>query len=157
MTYSQEIDAAIKIVLSAVLGGIIGMEREHDRRPAGLRTNMLICIGSTVDGLIGMYTFSDSASLSRIWQNILTGVGFLGAGVVIKDEHGVKGLTTAAGIWAVAGIGLAVAGGLYCLELAAEVVILITLLLLRRVEHHLPSEEGESSTARRAMEEKSAR
>ncbi len=138
MLSAQDIDTVIKILLAALFGGLVGMEREHDKRPAGLRTNMLICIGAVVFGLIGQYTFpSDAGGLSRVWQNIITGVGFLGAGAVIKDEHGVQGLTTAAGIWAVAGIGLAIAAGLYFLALVAEIVILITLLVLRRVERRV--------------------
>ncbi len=138
MPSSQEIDIIIKVLLAALLGGLVGMEREHDKRPAGLRTNMLICIGAVVFGLIGQYSFpGDKGSISRIWQNIITGVGFLGAGAVIKDEHGVQGLTTAAGIWAVAGIGLAIAANMYFLAVVAEVVIFVTLFFLRRVEHHL--------------------
>ncbi len=138
MPSSQEIDIIIKVLLAALLGGLVGMEREHDKRPAGLRTNMLICIGAVVFGLIGQYSFpGDRGSVSRVWQNIITGVGFLGAGAVIKDEHGVQGLTTAAGIWAVAGIGLAIAANMYFLAVVAEVVIFVTLFFLRRLEHHL--------------------
>ncbi len=137
MPSTQELDIVIKLVLAAVLGGLVGLEREHDKRPAGLRTNMLICIGSTLFGLIATYYFKDTGDISRMWQNILTGVGFLGAGAVIKEEHTVHGLTTAAGIWAVAGIGLAVAAGLYFLAGVAEVIILVTLFILRYVEHHL--------------------
>ncbi len=138
MPSSQEIDIIVKVLLAALLGGLVGMEREHDKRPAGLRTNMLICIGAVVFGLIGQYSFpGDKGSISRVWQNIITGVGFLGAGAVIKDEHGVQGLTTAAGIWAVAGIGLAIAANMYFLAVVAEVVIFVTLFFLRRLEHHL--------------------
>jgi putative Mg2+ transporter-C (MgtC) family protein len=135
MTISQELDIVLKLVLAMVLGGIIGFEREFDKRPAGLRTNILICVGATMFGLIGLYAFpQDQSSLSRIWQNVLTGVGFLGAGAVIKDEHSVHGLTTAAGMWAVAAIGLAVAGGLYVLAISGDLIVFVTLFVLRRAE-----------------------
>ena len=137
MPSPQEVDIVVKLALAAVLGGLVGLEREHDKRPAGLRTNMLICIGAALFGSIGLAYFKDTGDISRIWQNIITGVGFLGAGAVIKDEHTIHGLTTAAGIWAVAGVGLAIAAGFYFLALTAEAIILITLLLLRRFEHHL--------------------
>lgn len=137
MISSADIVVASKLILAAFLGGLVGLEREHDRRPAGLRTYILICLGAAMFGIIGSTYFTTAtADVSRIWQNIITGVGFLGAGAVIKDEHSVHGLTTAAGIWAVAGIGLAVAAGNFFMALVAEAIILITLLILRRVEHH---------------------
>lgn len=143
MTYEQQFDIIVKLFLAAILGGLIGFERELDKRPAGLRTHILICVGAALFGLIPLYYFKSPDDTARMWQNILTGVGFLGAGAVIRDERSVHGLTTAAGIWAVAAIGLAVAGGLYFLAGVGEVVILITLFLLPRLEHHeprLPSE-----------------
>lgn len=140
MISSREIEIAVKLIVALILGGLVGLEREHDKRPAGLRTNTLICLGATLFGIIGSSFFTDSGDVSRIWQNIITGVGFLGAGAVIKEEHAVHGLTTAAGIWAVAGVGLAVAAGEYFLAGMAEIMILITLLVLRRVEHHTPAQ-----------------
>ncbi len=137
-TLPMELDIALKVVLAALCGGLVGWEREVERRPAGLRTNMLICIGATMFGLIGVYYFPhDSSAVSRIWQNIITGVGFLGAGAVIKDEHSIRGLTTAAGIWAVAAIGLGLAAGLYLLAGMGTAVVLATLHLLRRFEKHI--------------------
>lgn len=146
MISQMDFQIATKLIIAAVLGGLVGLEREHDKRPAGLRTYILICIGAALFGLIGEANFSSSADVSRIWQNIITGVGFLGAGAVIKDEHTVHGLTTAAGIWAVAAIGLAVASGEYFLAGVAETIILITLLVLRRVEHHMfPGQPDENT------------
>lgn len=137
MISSADVTVATKLILAAVLGGLVGLEREHDKRPAGLRTNILICLGAAMFGTIGStYFTSATADVSRMWQNIITGVGFLGAGAVIKEEHSVHGLTTAAGIWAVAAVGLAVAAGEYFMAIVAEVIILITLMILRRVEHH---------------------
>ncbi len=141
---SMELDIVIKVVLAAVLGGLVGLERQVEKRPAGLRTHMLICIGAAVFGLVAIYYFpKDNASISRMWQNVLTGVGFLGAGAVIKEEHSVHGLTTAAGVWAVAAIGLAVAGGLYFLAGTATVVVLITLHIVQHFEKKKAEENPE--------------
>ena len=136
-------EMALKLVLAGLLGGLVGWERELEKRPAGLRTHVLICVGAAMFGLIGSHYFSDTGDVSRVWQNIITGVGFLCAGVVFKEEHSVHGLTTAAGIWAVAAIGLAIAAGLYFLAVVGEVVVLVTLHLLYRFEHHHPGEEPE--------------
>lgn len=133
-----ELEIVIKLILAALLGGLVGWEREIERRPAGLRTNMLICIGATLFGLVAVYYFkSDNAAVSRLWQNVLTGVGFLGAGVVFKAEHSVHGLTTAAGVWTVAAIGLALAGSLYFLAIAGTIIVLVTLHLLQRLERRI--------------------
>jgi putative Mg2+ transporter-C (MgtC) family protein len=149
MISNTEIDIIVKLVIAAVLGGLIGLERERDKRPAGLRTNTLICIGAAVFGIIGtLSSASDPSAQSRIWQNIITGVGFLGAGAVIKEEHSVHGLTTAASIWAVAAIGLAVAGGFYFLALSAEVIVLLALLALHRIEHHSDTTPPEQTPSR---------
>ncbi len=138
-----ELDIVVKLFLAALLGGIIGWEREAEHRPAGLRTLMLICIGAAMFGLVGKYYFpTDNGSISRIWQNVLTGVGFLGAGSVIKEEHSIHGLTTAAGIWAVAAIGLALAGGLYFLAAAGTVVVWATLRVLHRFEKHVADNQA---------------
>ncbi len=141
-TWPMELDIVLKIVLAALCGGLVGWEREVERRPAGLRTNMLICIGATMFGLVGIYFFPhDAAAVSRIWQNIITGVGFLGAGAVIKDERTIHGLTTAAGIWAVAAIGLALAGGLFFLAGIGTIVVLATLHFLQRFEKHVTGQQ----------------
>lgn len=146
MPSSIEIDIVVKLILAALLGGLVGLERERDKRPAGLRTNMLICIGAALFGMIPIYYFNNSsAEVSRLWQNILTGVGFLGAGAVLKEERHIVGLTTAAGIWAVAAVGLAIAAGLYFIAFSAEAIILVTLLLLRRIEHHIPAAPDEKA------------
>ncbi|MGE5137968.1 MAG: MgtC/SapB family protein [Rudaea sp.] len=140
---SQEMEMALKLVVAGLLGGLVGWEREVEKRPAGLRTHVLICVGAAMFGLIGSHYFSNTGDVSRVWQNIITGVGFLCAGVVFKEERSVHGLTTAAGIWAVAAIGLAVAAGLYFLSFTGEAIVLVTLHLLYRFEHHGPAEEAQ--------------
>jgi len=127
-----------RLTLAAVMGGLVGYERARSRHPAGLRINVLICVGATLFGMIPLYRFpGDAAEAGRIWQNILTGVGFLGAGVVFKEEHAVHGLTTAAGVWVVAAIGLSIAAGLYFLAFTGELVVLLTLFGLRRFERQI--------------------
>ncbi len=104
----------LSIVLATVLGGAIGLERELSGKAAGLRTNVLICLGAAVFTIISKRMVEGTdGSLVRIAAQIVTGVGFLGAGAVIQDRRGVHGLTTAATIWLVASIGMACGAGFY--------------------------------------------
>lgn len=96
-----------KLFLAILLGGLVGLEREKRDRAAGLRTNILVCIGATLV-TISSVMFGSSADPSRIAGQILVGIGFIGAGVIMKEGGGVKGLTTAASLWVVAAIGLAI-------------------------------------------------
>ncbi len=126
------------LLLAVLLGGLVGWERERHERPAGLRTHILVCVGAALMTLISNRTGADS---DRIAAQIVTGVGFLGAGTILRDgtSGAVRGLTTAASLWAIAGVGIAVGcGGLYA-ELAtiATLLILGTLTLLNRFENVL--------------------
>jgi uncharacterized membrane protein YhiD involved in acid resistance len=127
------------LLLALVLGGLIGWERERHERPAGLRTHILVCLGSTLITLAG--NSAGSASGGRIAAQIVTGVGFLGAGTIIRDgtSGSVRGLTTAASLWAIAGVGIAVGyGGLYAgLATVGTLIILFTLTLLNTFEDAL--------------------
>lgn len=135
----NELRIGLNLLLAAVFGGLIGFEREMDKRPAGLRTHMLICVGAVLFASIATSYFRNTDDISRLWQNIITGIGFLGAGAVFKEEGTVRGLTTAAGIWVVAAIGLAIAAQLYFVASVAEVIVLVTLYALRRFEsRHSP-------------------
>lgn len=122
---------ALRLLLAIVLGGAIGFERERAGKPAGLRTHMLICVGATLFTLVSIYGFSGLADPSRIAAGIVTGVGFIGAGAIIlrSSEGYVAGLTTAATIWVVAGIGVAVGAGLYIASVITTVVTLIVLFI----------------------------
>jgi putative Mg2+ transporter-C (MgtC) family protein len=127
----------LRIVLAALLGGIIGLEREIRRKPAGLRTNMFICIGSALftilsDQLAGKYGTGDH---TRIAAQIISGIGFLGAGAIIRERGTVVGLTTAATIFSVASIGMAVGGGLYVTAIFACLLILILLVVVGWLEN----------------------
>ncbi len=126
---SFEIEAVLRLVLATFLGGVIGYQRERSGKEAGLRTHMLICIGSALFTVASIYGFSGSDP-SRIAAGVVTGIGFIGAGVILHRTGGtVIGLTTAATIWAAAAIGLAAGAGLYVISAAATVLILIILLI----------------------------
>ena len=125
----------ISIVLATALGAGIGLERQLSGKPAGLRTNLLICLGAAVFTILSREMASGTqASATRIAAGIVTGVGFLGAGAIIQDRAGVHGLTTAAGIWLVASIGMACGGGFYTLALVASGIAVLALFGLRRIE-----------------------
>jgi putative Mg2+ transporter-C (MgtC) family protein len=129
----------VRLILAAVLGGIIGLERELKRRPAGLRTNMFICFGSAMftilsNELAGEWGIGDH---TRIAAQIIPGIGFIGAGSILHDKGGVSGLTTAATIFVVASIGMAAGGGEYLLAIFATMLIYLALTLLGLMERQL--------------------
>ena len=130
-----------RLALSFLVGGLIGLERQMHRRPAGLRTHILVCIGSCLIMLTSLYVFDiykSEANIdpSRIASGVITGIGFLGAGAIIRarEREAVKGLTTAASLWVVAGLGLSIGCGLYSASLFTTVLALIALFFLARVE-----------------------
>jgi putative Mg2+ transporter-C (MgtC) family protein len=136
---AQELQLAFDLLVAAVLGGLIGLEREYQQRPAGLRTLILVSVGAALFAATAAYAFgAQSDGASRILANIIVGIGFLGSGAVLKNEDSVKGLTTAASIWAVAAIAIAVALNFYFLAIVAEVLVLVTLFVLRKFEEHIP-------------------
>jgi putative Mg2+ transporter-C (MgtC) family protein len=125
----------LAIILAALFGSVIGIEREYRRKAAGLRTNVLICIGAAVFTIISRKMgASYEQSQTRIAAQVVTGVGFLGAGAIIRDRGGILGLTTAATIWLVASIGMACGAGYYKLGFGTTVIALAVLLGLSRVE-----------------------
>jgi putative Mg2+ transporter-C (MgtC) family protein len=129
---SPDLTMAVRLLLAAVLGGVIGFQRERAGKPAGLRTHMLICIGSTLFTLVGIFAFSGgTADPLRVAAGVVSGIGFLGAGAIIfrSSDGYIAGLTTAATIWAVAGIGMAVGAGLYLAAAVATAIILIILFI----------------------------
>lgn len=143
---------AIKIALSALLAGLIGAEREWVGKWAGLRTHMLIAVGSTllthISVVIGQLYAQGSGAWDpgRISAQIVSGVGFLGAGTIIQSRGQVHGLTTAAGLWVVSALGIAVGAGLYGEATLTTVVLLVILVALRPVEHlFLRRDKGRNS------------
>ena len=125
-----ELEMILRLLLAAALGAIIGYQRERASKPAGLRTHILICVGAALFTIASLYGFGASADPARVAAGIVAGIGFLGAGAIIRRGEGVvEGLTTAATIWAVAGIGLAAGAGLYLVSAVTTAVILIVLFL----------------------------
>lgn len=130
-----------KILLAILLSGVIGYEREISDKPAGLRTNILIGLGSALMMMISIYVATNlghgAADPARIAAQVVTGIGFLGAGTILQARGSVVGLTTAATIWAVSGIGLAVGSGLYFLAVLTTTAILAVLWVLGRLERRM--------------------
>jgi putative Mg2+ transporter-C (MgtC) family protein len=131
----MDLTIPFKLLLAVLLGGIIGIEREIHDKPAGLRTNILICLGSTlfmtVSTQVAAWTGSDP---TRIAAQIISGIGFLGAGAVLHSHGFVIGLTTAATIWVVAGVGMALGSGMYMVAIIATAMSLTTLYFLAFIE-----------------------
>ena len=128
-----------RLLLTLLLSGLIGLERQVHRRNAGLRTHILVALGSCLIMLTSLYVFDiykDKVALdpARIAAGVITGIGFLGAGTIIRDPEGVRGLTTAASLWVVAGIGLAVGCGFNKIAFLTTILVLIVLHFLRYAE-----------------------
>ncbi|MDP3804682.1 MAG: MgtC/SapB family protein [Candidatus Omnitrophota bacterium] len=131
-----------RLVLAAILSGMIGYEREFHGRAAGFRTHILLCIGSTLVMLTSMHIFDiyytkAAVDPARIAAGVVTGIGFLGAGAIIHSKSSIKGLTTAASLWVVAAIGLGVGSGLYLGSIVTTVLTLVALMIFSRIEHSM--------------------
>jgi putative Mg2+ transporter-C (MgtC) family protein len=127
----------VRLVIAAVLGGVIGFERERTGKPAGARTHMLVALGAALFTLVPLEAGMHTADFSRIIQGLVTGIGFLGGGVILKlsEEHQVRGLTTAAGIWTTAGVGMAVGAGWIWPAVCGTVLAWVILKPLRPLDH----------------------
>ncbi len=125
-----------RLLLAALLGGLIGIEREYRSKVAGVRTHLLVAIGSSLLMLLSQFGFGGEGDPARIAAQIVSGIGFIGAGAIIMDRrNAVHGLTTAAGIWVSAGIGMTVAAGMYILAIAATVLSLLGLEFMGFIFH----------------------
>lgn len=140
MPVSVDFDFIIRIGVAGLLGAMIGIEREIRSKEAGLKTHFLVAVGSALIMVVSKYAFSDivfeehtSLDPSRIAAQVVSGVGFLGAGTIIIQKQAVKGLTTAAGLWATAGIGLAIGAGMYVVGIGATILVLIGLEIVSRI------------------------
>ena len=144
----MEYEFILRIFCAAVLGGLIGLECEYRAKEAGFRTHFLVALGSAVFMIVSAYGFSDVAlsdttgrwDVSRVAAQVVSGIGFIGAGTIIfrKAENIVSGLTTAAGLWVTAAIGLACGGGMYVLSIATTLMVLLGLeafnFFLRKID-----------------------
>ena len=124
---NETVEMVLRLVLAAVLGGLIGAEREYRGKVAGTRTHLLVALGAALMMLVSRYGFGGQGDPGRVAAQIVSGIGFIGAGAIMVDRHSVHGLTTAAGIWVAAGIGMATAAGLYVFALAATALSLLGL------------------------------
>ena len=120
-------DVLIRLILALVASGLVGLERETTKHPAGLRTHMLVCVASTLITLTSIQMYPEDPT--RIASGIITGIGFLGAGTIFRDRNHVRGLTTAASLWSVAGVGLALGAGAYFISIMATASMLFILRL----------------------------
>ena len=123
-----------RLLLAATLGGVIGLERQLRHKPAGLRTNMFICFGAAMFTVLSKQLAGTESDSARIAAQIIPGIGFIGAGSILHARASVTGLTTAATIFVVASVGMAVGGGLYLIACCATIIILVALELLGRME-----------------------
>jgi putative Mg2+ transporter-C (MgtC) family protein len=138
---TEALGVAVRLTLAAVLGGILGYERQRLGKAAGLRTHMLVSLGSALFVVASLQAGASAADVTRVAQGIATGIGFVGAGAILKLAEGghfeVQGLTTASTVWITAGVGMAVGFGQLWLPLVATVLGLIILVVLGRYEARL--------------------
>ena len=145
----MENEFILRIFIAAILGGMIGLEREYRSKEAGFRTHFLVAMGSALFMIVSAYGFADSMNselqrwdVSRVAAQVVSGIGIIGAGTIIfrKSENVVSGLTTAAGLWVVAAIGLACGGGMYKLAIASTLLVLVGLeafnYFLHKIDRH---------------------
>lgn len=143
----------LRIFLAGICGGMIGYERTNRGKGAGIRTHMIVAIAAALMMLVSKYGFADlpinelgsrGTDPSRIAAQIVSGVGFLGAGMIFIQKHAIKGLTTAAGIWATAGIGMAIGSGMYTLGISTAVIVLVVQVILHKNRKltHVSAEEN---------------
>lgn len=135
-----ELELMGRLILAVVLGGLVGLEREMHGRPAGFRTHILVCLGSALVMVVSFHPFSHlvaqgvDADPTRIAAQVVSGIGFLGAGTILREGASIRGLTTAASLWVVAGIGLAVGAGYYAGALLTTALVVVSLFWLNRIE-----------------------
>lgn len=137
----DNISLMMRLFLAMLLGGLVGLEREQANHPAGLRTHILVCLGSALIMLLSIYGFSQfvyegnvRVDPARLATAVITGIGFLGAGTIIFTGKSIAGLTTAASLWVVASIGLAVGAGFYFAAVAVTVLVIVNLFVFNKIE-----------------------
>ena len=134
MAVETQLESLLRIVLAGIAAGILGLEREIQDKPAGTRTFAVVAMGSCLFTLVGEQAFDGhDDAVSRLVAQIVTGIGFLGAGTIIQVQDRVEGLTTAAGIWSVAAVGMAFGFGLYVLGAGTTIILLIAFAVIGRI------------------------
>jgi putative Mg2+ transporter-C (MgtC) family protein len=146
MTPLSDIELIQRLLLAAVIGGLIGAERELRRKSAGFRTNILIALGSAIFTICSLTLGGGVGDPTRISAQIVTGIGFLGAGTILRNRDGVHGLTTAAIVWVNAALGVAAGGGQYRLAIIAGAIVLSVLLVMGPIEAAIDMKAGPKQT-----------
>lgn len=146
--YPYEIHLLLRLLLAGLCGALLGFERERHGRNAGLRTNLLVCVGAALMMVVSKYFYFKPGEFTgniataidpeRIAAQIVTGIGFLGAGVIIKERGSIRGLTTAATLWYNAGVGMACGAGMIILPIFCTTIALVSLTVLKSLEHKIP-------------------
>ena len=135
---TTQLDLVLRLVVALLLGAGIGLERELQRMPAGFRTHALVSLGSAIFTVVSAYAFTGpGADPTRIAAQIVSGIGFLGGGAILHYGGTVRGLTTAASLWAVAGVGMAAGAGLYVVAVLSSILVVVALELFQRLERYL--------------------
>jgi putative Mg2+ transporter-C (MgtC) family protein len=137
MSIEAQLDATLRLVLALGLGAAVGLEREMQRMPAGFRTHALVALGSAIFTVLSGNAFGGSGSdPTRIAAQIVTGIGFIGGGAILHYRGNVRGLTTAASLWAVAAVGMAAGAGLWVIAVISSVLVIVALELFQRFERY---------------------
>jgi putative Mg2+ transporter-C (MgtC) family protein len=126
-----QLEGLLRVLVAGLVCGLIGIEREREGKPAGVRTYGLVGMGAAMFTVVGILAFGEGEPASRVAAQIVTGIGFIGAGTILHMQRRIVGLTTAAGLWAAAAIGMAIGGGLYILGIGAGICLLLVLQFLR--------------------------
>ncbi len=129
-----QLDLAMRLIGAAILGAGIGLERERHDHPAGIRTHMLVSVGAAAFTVLSIYSFGQGSDPGRVAAQIVTGIGFLGAGSILKGGGTVHGLTTAASLWVVAAVGMAAGAGAWGVAVTTTIIVVISLWPLRAIE-----------------------
>ena len=143
LTLAVQLDLALRLTLGLVLGAVVGFERELHSQPAGFRTHSVVALGAAIFTVVSAYAFAGPATdPTRIAAQVVSGIGFIGAGTILQSRGQIRGLTTAASLWSVAGIGMAAGAGLYGVALVGTLLMLIILSILDRVEAYARQRMG---------------
>lgn len=135
LSLGTQLDLTVRLVVAMVLGAVIGLERELQRMPAGFRTHALVSLGSAIFTVVSAFAFTGPGTdPTRIAAQVVSGIGFLGGGAILHYGGTVRGLTTAASLWAVAGVGMAAGAGLWVVALVSTILVIVALEVFQRFE-----------------------
>ena len=135
MDTADQLELIARLAVALLLGGVIGVEREFNHQPAGFRTHSLVALGASIFTVVSAHAFREfDGDPTRIAAQIVTGIGFIGAGTILRHGGSVRGLTTAASLWSVAGVGMASGAGLYAVAVGGAVLVLVVLAVFDRLE-----------------------